>query len=165
MLKTSGMKRISRVFCLILILSVVVGCVPAFAKIGNQYVSTVSGLRVHAAPNGSSEILFKLEKGEFVKHIGSQKNWWMVMNKQGEQGYVFNSFLEAGDPQYKQGNTYLTRKKVALRKKPTSSSYCKKVLRAGTFVTIESMTQDFAYVTLQNGATGWVAISYLKVYD
>ncbi len=155
-----------RMLCAVLVALTLVSVftVPAFAKVGQTYESRVQGLRAHAGPNGTSEIVFKLEKGEKVIHKATSKGWWFIKTKDGKEGYVYRTYLKATGNPIKKDALYKVYKitNLAVRKAPRSAADKLGTIRRGTTVQLKNKRGDWGYIKLSNGKQGWVQLKYLS---
>lgn len=162
----NGMTKVKRLLCVIciLVLSMGIFATPAYAKVGETYASRVSGLRLHAKPDGQSEVVGRLHKGEKVVHKATSKTWWKVMAKDGTEGYVFRDYLKPLVQTIKKNAYYTVYKtsKLTVRNGPRASSDKLGTIKRGTVVRLGSKQGGWGLVKLSNGKKGWVQVKYLK---
>lgn len=138
--------------------------VPALAKVGQTYQSRVAGLRVHKSASGKSEIVFKLSKGQKVIHKATTKGWWLIKTTDGNEGYVYRTYLKQAGKPIKKNAIYKVYKitNLAVRKAPRSAADKLGSIRRGTNVQLKNKRGNWGYVKLSNGNTGWVQLKYLQ---
>ena len=159
---TKAKRMLCMVFVSVFLLSAVAA--PASAKVGQTYQSRVQGLRVHQSPKGSSDIVFKLQKGQKVIHKSTSNGWWKIKTTDGQVGYVYRTYLKLfGNPIKK--NAYYKVYKItnlAVRKAPRTAASKLGTVRRGASVQLKNKRGSWGYVKLSNGNTGWVQLKYLQ---
>lgn len=158
-------KRITRALAaLFIMLLTFSSCAPAFAKIGETYVSRVGGLRVHKSASGSSEVVGKLKKGERVIHRGTAKSWWKIETASGGTGFVYRSYLKAVEPTWKKGAYYEIAKtsRAVVRQGPRSQATKIGTIKKGTTVQLVAKQGNWGRIKLSNGNKGWVMLKFLS---
>ncbi|MEA4897398.1 SH3 domain-containing protein [Bacillota bacterium Meth-B3] len=137
---------------------------PASAKVGQTYKSRVQGLRVHKAPSGDSEIIFKISQKQTVIHKATVKGWWKIKTADGKEGYVYRTYLKAAGNPIKKNAIYKVYKitNLTVRKAPRSIADKLGSIRRGTQVKLQNRRGDWGFVKLANGKGGWVQLKYLN---
>ncbi len=135
---------------------------PASAALNKVYVCKVQGLALRAGP-GSIDYISKLDKGDKVLHVGTKNRWWRVKTKQGYVGFVKKANLTPTSRLIKDA-IYKVSKTSALKvyAAPRTQSKALGTVKRGTAVQLKTVRNDWSYVKLENGNSGWVRHKFLQ---
>ena len=146
--------------CLLLITTVVLAPMSAYAKTVKIMKVNVEGARLRSGP-GAYPVITSLKKGTRVLYAGTKKNAFLqVRTSGGKTGYVYKPFLTAyGAVQSKQ--VFHVTSTTGLYKKPKTSSSKVQNLKANQRVIVYEARGNWAYVKTLSGKGGFVKVSKL----
>ena len=153
--------------CLAVVLAMVLGAIPAMAKVGQAYYCAVEQLSVHKRANVNSVAVDTLKRGEKVVHLSTKNGLWRVQIASGE-GFV-KPKTKKGDRNlvekpYKKDGIYVVKgtKRAILRESPSTAAAALDALKRYTAVKLTKLDGYWGYVTTQNGTKGWIRLKFIS---
>ena len=119
------------------------------------YHVTGSTLNVRTGAGTGYGKVGTLKKGDGFKVVGSSGNWFQIQAFNGVKGWVSKNYAASGATATVTGN------KLNLRQGAGTSTTSIAKLSKGTWVTVDSITGNWAHVTT-GFQTGYVSMNYLR---
>lgn len=157
-------RRILRMVCALLTLSLLLGALPAMAKEEGKlgYVSSLQ-LAVYAAPAKGAKLLGTMSYGESLWVRAVRGDVAQVLNRGGDVGYCLRSGLTATDPNVLKKDAYAKSNGATIYERPDGNCATKVQAKAGAKLRVVAITPDGKWARVQHGGNfGYVPASQLS---
>lgn len=117
--------------------------------------TTASALNMRKGPGSKYKKCGKLSRGTAFFVLSEYGNWYRIRTLRGKVGWISKNYAAPT------ATLKTTAKWLNLRKGPSTSTKILGTLKKGTWVKIEKITGNWAYVTV-GGKQGYVSLTYIQ---
>ena len=134
----------------------------AFTKpVGAGRVNTTSSsLNVRSAPSSTATVKTTLPKNSYLTLISKSGSYWYVRYSQNGYGYCHANYIYQVSATVRSVNT--TSGKLRVRSGASTSHAVTDYLEKGQFVSVQTVTDNFAMIVYNGNKRGYVHAGYLK---
>lgn len=135
---------------------------PVFAEKDERFAGEITAAKVNlrAGPNANFEIITQLDKGDIVRVIGKNYDWYQISLPQKASCYIDKKYIKLLD----KNSGEISANNVNLRAGPGTSFNILGQLHSGTVVTVKQADEDWIEIYPPQECSGWVHKDYIKYY-
>lgn len=121
--------------------------------------TTSTSLNVRSSPSGTSTVKTTLAKNSYVSLISKNDSYWYVRYGENGYGYCHEDYIYTVSTAVRQVKT--SSGNLRVRSSASSSAAVIDYLPSGTYVTVHTVSGNFAKVIYKGSKTGYVNSNYL----